>query len=168
MKNRRSLFSLIPSLFFSFRLVYIPVSILSHTGHGLAWLNIAAGLAATFATEALVRRGQQAGSAFTTRRDGTLVIVALLLLGLFPEEAPIGVILWAAIGAAWGRLGRVNAQPTTIVVRIAVRIAARIVALVGGALLGMTALWGPGSWLMAGLLALWLWRQSTYRPTPDD
>ncbi len=93
-----------PTLFFAFRLVYIPASILSHSGHGLPYANAALALCATFGMEFLTRRSRQRGAAATRAREIWFVVVALLLLGLFPEEAPTSIILWAAIGAVWGRL----------------------------------------------------------------
>lgn len=139
---------LIPSLFFAFRLVYIPASILSHTGHGLPWLTAIAALVATFGMEALARRGLGSASSSRGNRDKWLVILALLLLGLFPEEAPVGLILWAAIGAAWGRQGHRTASHTHVAGAIA------------GGLLGVSGLFGPGSWLMAGVLAFWVWHST--------
>ncbi len=136
----------IPSLFFAFRLVYIPAAILFHTGHGLPYLNTALVLCATFGLETLTRRSRQSGAPAVRAREVWFVVVALLLLGLFPEEAPTSIILWAAIGAVWGRL-----WPSRM------RIADRR-GLLSGGLLGLTGLVGPGSWLLAGMLALWAWR----------
>ncbi len=130
----------IPSIFLAFRLIYIPASVLSHTGHGLPWLTAATALVATFGMETLARRGAKAENPLKTNRDSLLVILMLLLLGLFPEEAPMGVILWAAIGAVWGRRGNVTPTDPT--------------GMIAGGLLGLSGLFGPGSWLLAGLLAL--------------
>lgn len=137
-----SLLPLFSSLFFAFRLVYIPAAILSHTGHGLPWLNAFGALVATFGLEGLSRRGRR-GKSPNGSREVWLIALALALVGLFPEEAPIGVILWAAIGAAWGRLD-LGSQRTS-----------DWAGLLGGGLLGLTGLVGPGSWLMAVLLVLW-------------
>jgi len=142
----------ISSLFLAFRLVYIPASILTHSGHGLPWLNLTGALLATFAAEALTRRGYRPDSTSTARRDLAFVVLALFLLGLFPEEAPIGVILWAAMGVAWARL-----WPGPTLRRESG--ATRAVGLIAGGLLGLTGLYGPGSWLMAGVLALWGWQK---------
>ncbi|MCL4835607.1 MAG: hypothetical protein KJZ86_24420 [Caldilineaceae bacterium] len=143
---------LLPSFFLAFRLVYIPASVLSHTGHGLPWLSALGALAATFGLEALTRR--QAGAEGQAQRwhRGWFVVLMLFLLGLFPEEAPIGLLLWAAIGAAWAR---VQPGPGAGI---------HPWATVCGGLLGLTGLIGPGSWLLAGLLGLWLWKK---RSTPD-
>jgi len=135
----------IPSIFLAFRLVYIPASVLSHTGHGLPWLTAVAALVATFGMEALARRSLGSASSSRGNRDNWLVILALFLLGLFPEEAPVGLILWAAIGAAWGRLRGTAASVTD---------AAGVIV---GVLIGLSGLFGPGSWLMAGVLAFSVW-----------
>ena len=135
----------LPSIFFAFRLVYIPASILTHTGHGLPFVNTLLVLCATFGMETLTRRSRQSSLAVIRSQEVWFMAIALFLLGLFPEEAPISVILWAAIGAVWGRLwpGR---MPTDLR------------GLLSGGLLGLTGLVGPGSWLMAGIVALWGWR----------
>lgn len=138
----------IPAIFLVFRLVYIPASVLSHTGHGLPWLTVVAALIATFGMETLARRSRVSENTHNSSQARWLVVVALLLLGLFPEEAPIGLILWAAIGAAWGRQEESAANRYDAA------------GLVAGALLGLSGLWGPGSWLMAGLLAFWVRTQT--------
>lgn len=141
----RHLTPLLPSLFLAFRLVYIPASVLSHTGHGLPWLTAAAGLAATFGMEALARRGRTVESAAAAPSHMAGLILALLIVGLFPEEAPIGLLLWAGIGAMGARLLPKQGGGD------------RLAGLLSGGLLGLTGLFGPGSWLLAGLLLLWWW-----------
>lgn len=140
---------LLPSLFLAFRAVYIPAAVLSHTGHGLPWLTAAAGLVATFGLEALTRRGRSVGMPSADGQARVALLLSLLIVGLFPEEAPIAVILWATTGTLWGRLS----PPETA--RRDWR------GLLGGGLLGLTGLFGPGSWLMAGVLAWWwFWRSA--------
>lgn len=137
--------SLLPSAFLAFRLVYIPASVFAHSGHGLPWLTALVGLAATFGLEALVRRGQNAQPGDTPTAPGralAALATALVVIGLFPEEAPVAVILWAVTGALW---------PRTSPARTSLSWAG----LPAGALLGLTGLFGPGSWLMAGLILLW-------------
>ena len=173
--------SFLPSLFFAFRLVYIPASILSHTGHGLPYANAALVLCATFGMEYLTRRGRKDNRPRVDWREIWFVVVALLLLGLFPEEAPIGAILWAAVGAVWGRLwpGAMTTKARTQITQkqmtdadsipvnpypsVFIRVhqwlfSERWIGLLSGGLLGLTGLVGPGSWLVAGLLALWIWQ----------
>jgi hypothetical protein len=130
--------SFIPPLFLAFRIIYIPASILSHSGHGSIWINAVLGLLLTFGGEWLV--GRSAKRLGNHRQDLIVVILSLLLLGLFPEEAPVGLILWTGIGLAWGEWRR--GIPTT----------QHWLALAAGALLGLTGLFGPGSWGMAILL----------------
>lgn len=131
----------LPSVFLAFRLVYIPVSVFAHSGHGLPWLNAAAGLIATFGMEALARRGSDEGRPATGGKLVALVLV-LALIGLFPEEGPVGVILWAAGGALWGWLTAREMTPGRL----------WWPGLLLGGLLGLGGWFGPASWLMAGLL----------------
>lgn len=128
----------IASLFFAFRLSYIPSSILTHTGHGWPWLNVLITLVVVFGGEWLGRRSRRQAA---PRREIMVMVIALLLLGLFPEEAPMGVILWAGLGLAWGRL---QLAPLHSGLGLGV-----------GLLLGIVGRWGPGVWLVAILLALW-------------
>lgn len=133
-------------LFVGFRLIYIPASVLSHSGHGLPWLTAALGLALTFGLEALTRRRGGAPTPGEQWRGRAATVVGLLLLGLFPEEAPIALILWAGIGAAWG--AAVRDRPIFMGRPVAWGL------LAAGAALGATGLLGPGSWLMALVLVL--------------
>ena len=99
--------------------------------------------------EALARRGAEVGTVQATPSRAAGLILALLVVGLFPEEAPIGILLWAGMGAMWARLLPGRGEQL------------RLTGLVSGGLLGLTGLFGPGSWLMAGLLLLWLWTKPT-------
>lgn len=163
----------IPPLFFVFRLIYIPLSILSHSGHGLLWFNAGLGLLCSFGGEWLARRSRPSPD---PRREVAVMVVALLLLGLFPEEAPVGLILWTGIGLAWGRTSpkltaestekvqstQRNQQLTPLRSLCSLRFKnSPWLGLGVGVLLGLTGLWGPGSWLMAGLLLPLLWRSET-------
>ena len=142
--------SFIP-FFLVFRLVYIPASVLSHTGHGSPWLNAALGCGAALGAEWLARRMAADPARRERRRAVVVVILALVTLGFFPEEAPIGLILWAGSGAAWGAATRglgMRAMSTAVVGGAAVV----------GALLGAAGLFGPGSWLAAGVLGIAWWR----------
>ncbi len=136
--------------FLFFRLIYIPASVLSHSGHGSLWLNAALGCGAALGAEWLARR---VGGDITRRerqRAVVMLILALVTLGFFPEEAPIGLILWAGSGAAWGAATRgfgLRAAST----------AATVGAGALGVLLGATGLFGPGSWLAAVMLGIALW-----------
>ena len=144
----RALLPLYQPLFVGWRLVYVPGNILARSGHGLTWAVALLGLAVVFGGEWLRRRYPSDGG----RRlpaPAWVVILALVLLGFFPEEAPIGLILWAAVGLAWGELARDwPARP---------RGSVGWAAFVLGALLGWAGLWGPGSWLMALLLLPLAW-----------
>ncbi len=140
--SRRSLHSAIILFFLAFRLIYIPASVLTHTGHGLPWLTAALGWVVTFGGEWLTRRMGGDPSLRERQRGLAVVMLALILLGFFPEEAPIGLILWAGIGAAWGVATRglklLSNQTFTVVGAVAL-----------GALLGAAGFFGPGSWVAA-------------------
>ncbi len=136
--------------FLLFRLIYIPANVLSHTGHGSPWLNAALGCVVTLGAEWLARRMRVDIARRERQRAVGVVILALITLGFFPEEAPIGLILWAGSGAAWGAATRgleIGAVSTS----------AAAGAWAVGALLGATGLFGPGSWLAAVMLGVGLW-----------
>ncbi len=136
--------------FFLFRLIYIPASVLSHTGHGSPWLNAALGCVVTLGAEWLARRVGVDIALRERQRAVVVVILALVTLGFFPEEAPIGLILWAGSGAAWGAATR----------GVGLRAESKAVAVGAGAvgvLLGATGLYGPGSWLAAVVLGVGVW-----------
>ena len=139
----------IPFLFL-FRLIYIPASVLSHTGHGSPWLNAVLGCLVTLGAEWLTRRTRVDIARRERQRAVVVVIFALVTLGFFPDEAPIGMILWAGSGAAWGAATqglRMPAESTTLAIGAGAL----------GALLGATGLFGPGSWLAAGVLGVGMW-----------
>ncbi len=149
--SRRSFAPALIPFFLAFRLVYIPASVLTHSGHGQPWLNAALGCAATLGAEWLTRRIVEEPSLHERRRALVVVILALTILGFFPEEAPIGLILWAGSGAAWGAATRgFEMRSTPILYSVG--------AVETGALLGATGLFGPGSWLAAAVLGAGLWR----------
>ena len=137
--------------FLVFRIVYIPASVLSHTGHGSPLLTAVVGCGATLGAEWLARRMVSDPSRRERRRAVAVVILALVMLGFFPEEAPIGMILWAGCGAAWGAatrgMGMMRATSTAVVCGAGA----------AGALLGAAGLFGPGSWLAAVVLGVGLW-----------
>lgn len=136
--------------FFLFRLIYIPASVLSHTGHGSPWLNAALGCVVTLGAEWLTRRVRVDIARRERQRAVVVVILALVTLGFFPDEAPIGLILWAGSGAAWGAATR----------EVGLRAESKAVVVGAGAvgvLLGATGLVGPGSWLAAVVLGVGLW-----------
>lgn len=154
--NRHILHPAYIPFFLAFRLVLIPASILTHTGHGLPWLTAGLGCAATLGAEWLTRRMVATPLVDERRRDLVVVVLALIFLGFFPEEGPIGLILWAGIGAAWGAATRGVGFWSTGGPTVAAALAA-------GALLGASGLFGPGSWLAAavlglGVLGLAVWR----------
>ena len=150
--GRRILHPAFIPFFFLFRLIYIPASVLSHTGHGSPWLNAVLGCVVTLGAEWLTRRAGVDIARRERQRAVVVVILALVTLGFFPEEAPIGLILWAGSGAAWGAATRgVRMRATSTVAAVGVGAGAV------GMLLGATGLFGPGSWLGAVVLGVGLW-----------
>ena len=148
--NRDRLAGALLLFFFTFRLVYIPASVLTHTGYGLPWLTVLLGWAATFGGEWLTRRVANDWQVRERKRAPVVAILALVTLGFFPEEAPIGVILWAGIGTAWA----IGTRGWSI---RSARAPAAIAAVAIGVLLGASGLFGPGSWLAAAVLGAGLW-----------
>jgi hypothetical protein len=155
--------SFISSAFPFFRLTFIPLFVLSHSEHGGIWLNALLGLLLTFGGEWLARRKR---AQFGTRRQNlAVVILALLFLGLFPEEGHVGLILWLGIGLAWGERSRQRAfLPQTN---------AEWLSAATGAFLGLSGLVGPGSWLMAFLLLPLFWQpdpqsREPHKSTPEQ
>ena len=140
--SRQVVFPAFIPFFFLFRLIYIPASVLSHTGHGSPWLNAVLGCGAALGAEWLARRFGGDPARRERRRALVVVILALVTLGFFPEEAPIGLILWAGSGAAWGAATRgqgMRAMSTSWLAGLGRWVR----------LLGATGLFGPGSWLAA-------------------
>ena len=137
--------SFILSSFFTFRLVFIPAFPLTHSEHGPIWGSLVLALALTFGGEWLAR--QRTADVPNPRRDLLVVAASLFLIGLFPEETPIQLILWTGIGLAWGNFQRHRPLATSTT--------RRWLGYVLGAALGLTGLVGPGSWLMVGGV-LWL------------
>jgi hypothetical protein len=144
--------SFIASSFTPFRLFFIPAFTLTHSEHGPIWGSLVLALVLTFGGEWLAR--QRTSDVPNPRRDLLVVAASLFLIGLFPEETPIQLILWTGIGLAWGNLQR-HRPLTTSITR-------RWLGYVLGAALGLTGLVGPGSWLMAGGV-LWLLVQASSR-----
>lgn len=145
---------LVLPFFLVWRLVDIPVVALGRTAHGPGWLIALLGLAAVFGGETLGQRSRRDWPSTPTaqrRRTLVVVLISLLLLGAFPEEGVLGLLLWAGLGIAWGRLRQemVGMQ----------RRKARLFTWLGsgaGVLLGLTAFWGPSAWLAAlFLMPLW-------------
>lgn len=166
-KGERTLPALL-LFFLAFRLIYIPASVLTHTGHGLPWLTAALGWLVTFGGEWLTRNRSgllpsESGVPLNERRRGLAVVVlALILLGLFPEEAPIGLILWAGMGVAWGVAMQNWPYPTGWAALwdqrlLSGRMFTALGAVTIGGLLGVLGLFGPGSWIAAAVIGAYLW-----------
>lgn len=135
--------SFLLSAFFTFRLLFIPTFTLTHAAHGPLWISLVLGLGLTFGGEWLAQR--RSGHVTAARRDLLVVAASLFLIGLFPAETPVQLILWAGIGLAWGAYRRSQPTPTSTSVQW--------IGYALGAAIGLTGLIGPGSWMMALLLS---------------
>lgn len=99
-------------------------------------------LALTFGGEWLAR--QRTTHIHNWRRDLLVVAASLFLIGLFPEETPVQLILWAGIGLAWGNYSRS--------VQVSRSSRAQWLAYIIGTTVGLAGLIGPASWIMALLI----------------
>ena len=133
---------------FGWREVFIPLAVVVHDQHGPVLAM--AGLAVAAA---------RVGGWFMTRSSGSrrvrgsalLAGLALILLGLTPEEGPAGLLLWLVFGIAWSLVEIALANQTVQ------RRLAGLLLLAGMALAGPLAT-GPGAWLVAAVCLLIAWR----------
>lgn len=125
-------------LFLAFRLVYIPATILSHSEHGGIWLNLILAFLLALGGEWLGRRSRRALAPPSAL--AAMLLVALLFIGFFPEEAPVALLLWLGSGIAWGQLTRGQGYDQGL--------AETILGAGVGFGLGALGLFGPASWLM--------------------
>jgi hypothetical protein len=158
--------ALLPPFAYGWREVFIPLAVVLHNQHGLALIT--AGLAVAAArvgTWLWIRYRAPAGNddavqaLQTARRAALLAGLVLLLLGLIPEEGPLGLLLWLAFGLAWPAVEAAAGAAQ------APRRVAGAWLLLGLALAGPLAL-GPGAWLLAALYLLWAWQAGRGNPFP--
>jgi hypothetical protein len=146
--GRSDWLSLYQPLFTGWRLLFVPASTLARTEHGTPWLMALLALALALGAEWLRREygySRQDGSPTSSPNRSVLAVIAcLFLIGLFPQEGAIGLILWAGIGLAWGEVAG-SWPPLPFSLR-------QWGALTAGFFLGWIGLAGPGSWIMALVL----------------
>lgn len=145
------------------REVFVPLVVIGHNQHGLALAT--AGLAmAAVQIGSWLRRRYGVGAGQPLWRPAVLAALSLALLGLAPEEGPLGLLLWAAFGLAWPLL-----QETLATGGLPSKGSVGWLAL-GMALAGPLAL-GPGALVVALAYGGWAWlarrgNMSTIAPAP--
>ena len=135
--------AVLPFFVIGWREVFVPLAVVMHNQHGptlaVAGLAIAASrVGGWLHAKGLFRRSPQEAAI----AGG----IALVLLGLAPEEGPVGLLLWFVFGATWPVL-----QAALSVVQPQVRLSLAV--LTGMVVAGPLAN-GPGTWLIAGVCFL--------------
>ncbi|MEA3336733.1 MAG: hypothetical protein U9R25_12535 [Chloroflexota bacterium] len=133
---------------YGWREVFVPLAVIAHSEHGEVLVTAALAVAAARLGTLLLTRY---GSKRVPSQAGILAAVALLFLGLSPEEGPLSILLWLLFGLAWPVLEQGLRQRWSVVpYGLGWLVLAMAVA-------GPLAL-GPGTWLIgAGCLFLvWL------------
>jgi hypothetical protein len=149
-----------PPFVYGWREVFVPLVVLVHNQHGAVLAT--AGLAV-----AAVRLGEWLESRMAPMRSplqsAFVAGMALLLLGLAPEEGPIALLLWAVFGLAWPVLRRSLVGEAGLAGPVMAWL------LLGMALAGPLVL-GPGTWLIAAgcLACAWRWRRQEAAPVVSD
>lgn len=138
---------------FGWREVFIPLAVVIHDQHGPALAIAGLAVAAARVGGWLVTRSS---APRRVRNSALLAGLALILLGLTPEEGPAGLLLWLVFGIAWSLVEIALAEHD-----LPRRLAAAAL-LAGMALAGPLAA-GPGAWLIAALCLLIAWRAGPSR-----
>ena len=147
-QRRPAWFDLPAPFVFGWREVFIPLAVVVHDQHGpvlaMAGLAVAAArVGGWFVTRSSAAR--------RVRTSALLAALALLLLGLTPEEGPAGLLLWLVFGIAWSLV------EVALAAHDLSRWLVSVALLAGMALAGPLAA-GPGAWLVAVLCLLIAWR----------
>jgi hypothetical protein len=140
-----------PPLVYGWREVFVPLAMVVHNQHALVLPTAGLAVAATRLGVWLLYLAQ---SRRPPQQAALLAGLALIFLGLAPEEGPIGLLLWALFGLTWPILqARLTVLPSS-------HSWAALWLVLGAVLAGPLAL-GPGTWLVAaGCLAwAWAWRK---------
>lgn len=146
----------LPLFVYGWREVFVPLAVTLHNQHGPTLAVVGLAVAASrlggwLQTRTSIRR--------PLHETGVLAGLALLLLGLAPEEGPVGLLLWFVFGMAWPFLHAALAARTW-------QGWLGAAALLAGMLLAGPLALGPGTWLVA-LLCFWLaWQAKTSRLAP--
>lgn len=141
-----------PGFVYGWREVFVPLAVLVHNEHGPSLAVAALAVAAT-------RLGGWLMHKTSVRRPlgeaSLLCGVALLFLGLAPEEGPASLLLWFLFGLGWPALHNGLAERTW-------QGRAGLAALLTGMVLAGPLARGPGAWVIAAgcLLVAWQARQA--------
>lgn len=137
-----------PLFVIGWREVFVPLAVVLHNQHG-STLAVA-GLA--IAASRLGGWLHAKGSFKRPPHEAALLGgIALLLLGLAPEEGPVGLLLWFVFGVTWPILHEALAA------RVWQGWAGAAILLTGMVVGGPLAS-GPGTWLIAGCFFFLAWR----------
>jgi hypothetical protein len=144
-----------PLFVYGWREVFVPLVVLFHNEHGPSLAVAALAVAATRLGGWLVHK--------TSRRrplpEASLLCgVALLFLGIAPEEGPISLLLWFLFGLGWPALH------ASLAARLWTGWAGLAALLVGMVLAGPLVR-GPGAWVIAAGCLLLAW-QARRTPAP--
>lgn len=137
-----------PHFVFGWREVFVPLVILMHNQHGPSLAVVGLAVAATRLGGWLWHKSAQRRS---LREAGLLCGIALLFLGVAPEEGPIGLLLWFLFGLGWpALLAGLTGRTWQGWMGLA--------ALVAGLLAAAPLARGPGAWLIAAGCLLLAWQ----------
>ncbi len=145
----------LPLFVVGWREVFIPLAVVLHNQHGPAFAIAGLAVAASRVGGWLYAKGSLRRPPYEAAVLGG---IALLLLGLTPEEGPVGLLLWFVFGVTWPILLEALAA------RVWQGWAAAFILLAGMALAGPLAA-GPGTWLIAGCFLLLAWRGNLAKTT---
>ena len=138
----------IPLFVIGWREVFVPLAVVLHNQHGSTLAVAGLAIAASRLGGWLHAKGSFRRPPYEAALLGG---IALLLLGLAPEEGPVGLLLWFVFGVTWPILQEALAA------RFWQGRAGAAVLLTGMIVAGPLAS-GPGTWLIAGCFFFLAWR----------
>ena len=137
-----------PLFVIGWREVFVPLAVVLHNQHGSTLAVAGLAIAASRLGGWLHAKGSFKRPPYEAALLGG---IALLLLGLAPEEGPVGLLLWFVFGVTWPILQEALAA------RVWQGWAGAAVLLTGMVVAGPLAS-GPGTWLIAGCFFFLAWR----------
>ncbi len=151
-----------PLFVIGWREVFVPLAVVLHNQHGSTLAVAGLAIAASRLGGWLHAKGSFKRPPYEAALLGG---IALLLLGLAPEEGPVGLLLWFVFGVTWPILHEALAA------RVWQGWAGAAILLTGMAVAGPLAS-GPGTWLIAGCFFFLAWRigptQAASTPPEDE
>ena len=137
-----------PLFVIGWREVFVPLAVVLHNQHGPTLAVAGLAIAASRLGGWLHAKGSFRRPPYEAALLGG---IALLLLGLAPEEGPVGLLLWFVFGVTWPILHEALAA------RVWQGWAGAAILLTGMVVAGPLAS-GPGTWLIAGCFFFLAWR----------